>query len=135
MSAIDWAAPEVRWALVGLLTTGELQRNRGNATLVAWLRQLNRVRQGLRRDLFLLNADRRIAVEQRLADPWPDWQRDLAELSDAGLPLEETGLRELHRRSLPLRAAMPPRLHRKPGPRVSAPTPRPARRTVCLPSP
>lgn len=109
---MDWQRPEVQWALVTLLVTGELRRNRANGDLVDWLNAVGWVGQSPRRDLFRLNPGRRSDVELRLAAAWPDWQRDLAALDSEGLPRDESGLRQLRRRRLPL-VPMPQRLHRK----------------------
>ncbi|WP_020506934.1 Wadjet anti-phage system protein JetD domain-containing protein [Lamprocystis purpurea] len=112
MSALSWQDPDLQWTLVTLLEFGEIRRNAANATLVDWLREAGWVGQGSRRDLFLLRPAKRAAVAVRLAEGWPDWQRDLAALAAAGLPCDAAGLRQLRRCGVPL-AALPPRLHRK----------------------
>lgn len=112
MSRIDWSRPELHWVLLRILETGEVQRSQGNADLVDWLQELGWLRQGSRRQRFVLNPARRTAMEERLDRVWPAWRETLIDLDRAGLPHDETGARTLHRRSLPL-APLPPRLHQK----------------------
>jgi hypothetical protein len=112
VSAPDWSSPEVHWALVGLLGTGEVRRTAAVGPLVDWLREVGWLGQGPRRDLFRLNQARRAEVEARLTAIWPDWRADLTALDAAGLPRDAAGLRQLRRQRLPL-IPLPQRLHRK----------------------
>jgi len=112
VSAIDWRRPDLRWVLVYILETGEVQRNQGNAALVDWLQEIGWLGQGKQRKQFVLNPARRTTMEERLDSVWPGWRATLADLDRAGLPHDEAGVRILHRRTLPL-AALPSRLHHK----------------------
>lgn len=90
-----WDRLEHRLALLELVATGCLRFRKGQQ--IAWnhLVELPWTRRTDRRGEIAIMESRRGELERLLTQVWPEWAMVQAELTEAGLPINESGWRDL----------------------------------------
>lgn len=109
-----WDEAEERLALLELLARGSLKKRRAQEEVFAALAELPWTRATGRRDELGLVEKNRHELVALLSRVWPDWRRQIADLTEAGLPPTPEGWRRLldKRRAAGL-PELPERLNRR----------------------
>lgn len=117
-----WKTEIERLALLELLMSGTLKKRAGQAEAFQALSELPWTRATGRKLEIKLVKDRRSELEALLGRVWPEWQIDLAELTDRELPPTPEGWNRLldMRRAAQL-PQMPERVNRRTAAALAAP--------------